>query len=60
MSGKDRAYTKKQLHARRVRAEKDAKADRPEVDNSFRRRHDDEMRKMLNGVDHDRFEQLAG
>lgn len=55
---KDKRYTKKQLHRRKQRAAKDAVAVR--LDESFRYKHDDSMRKMMKGVDIDRYLRLAG
>lgn len=54
---KQRTYTRRHLHAARLRAERTAKV--REGDSSFRYRHDAEMRKMLKGIDLDRFEALA-
>lgn len=50
---KTKRFTRKQLHRLVLRRRQEAKADRP--DTTFRREHDAEMRKMLKGVDLERW-----
>jgi hypothetical protein len=52
--------TRKKLHRAAQRRAADAKSERRVIDNSFMYKHTQEMRKMLKGVDLDRFERLAG
>ncbi len=51
--------TRRKIHAAKQKALKDAAADRKVEDTSFRYKHDEQMRKMLKGVDLDRYERLA-
>lgn len=59
MSKKVRMNTRKHLHAARLRALREAKAERVVTESSFRYSHEAEMRKMLKGVDRDRYEFLS-
>jgi len=56
---KVRLNTRRHLHRAERHARELAKAERGEESN-FRYRHDAEMKKMLRGVDLDRYEALAG
>lgn len=57
--GKQRLNTRRHLHKVERRAREEAKVARGE-ESTFRYRHEAEMRKMLKGVDLDRYEALAG
>lgn len=52
--------TRKKLHRAAERRAREAKSEKRVIDSSFMYRHTQEMRKMLKGVDLDRFERLAG
>lgn len=52
-----RLNTKRHIHAARLREKREAKEARP--DSTFAARHSDQMRKMLKGIDLDRYERLA-
>ena len=56
---KQRLNTRKHLHAAERHAQAERKAERGE-ESSFRYRHEAEMRKMLKGIDLERYEALAG
>ena len=59
MSKKTRLNTRKHLHAARLRALREAKAERVVNESSFRYAHEAEMRKMLKGVDLERYDFLS-
>lgn len=56
---KRRMNTRKHLKTARLRAARERKEDRIELDTSFRHKHDEQMRTMLRGVDRERYKQLS-